>query len=184
MDTEKIIAETQHWVKDVVIGMNFCPFALKEFNRNTIRYVVHESDSQKSSVDCILSECQLLNNDESVETTLVIFPNGFSTFMSFLNLVNKAENALVKNDYEGIYQLANFHPDYLFADSNEDDAANFTNRSIYPMVHILRESSLDKVLKEYTNPDEIPNRNIELTRKKGLAFMQQLRLNCMRNIKP
>lgn len=184
MDSEKIIAETKQWVKDVVIGMNFCPFALKEFNRNTIRYIVYESTTQKPCIEAVLSECELLDNDDAIETTLLIFPNGFNTFSSFLNLVSKAENALINNDYEGIYQLANFHPDYLFTDSDDEDPANFTNRSIYPMLHIIRESSLDKVLKEYADPDEIPNRNIVLARQKGLDFMQQLRFSCMRNAKP
>jgi hypothetical protein len=102
----------------------------------------------------------------------------------FLNLVDKVEHHLFKNNYDGIYQLAHFHPHYLFADSDENDAANYTNRSIYPMLHILRESSLDKVLNEFANPDAIPDKNIELARTKGLEFMQQLRLSCLKNAKP
>jgi hypothetical protein len=184
MENEKIIAETKQWVRDVVIGMNFCPFALKEFNKNTIRYVVDESSTQKPCIDAVLNECIALDNDETIETTLVILPNGFEVFASFLKLIDKIENALIKNDYEGVYQLAHFHPEYLFADSDENDAANYTNRSMYPMLHILRESSLDKVLNDFSNPDSIPDKNIELARKKGLQFMQQLRLSCMKNVKP
>jgi hypothetical protein len=184
MENEKIIAETKQWVKEVVIGLNFCPFALKEFNKNTIRYVVDESSTQKPCIDAVLNECTALDNDETIETTLLILPNGFESFTTFLNLVDKVEHHLFKNNYDGIYQLAHFHPDYLFADSDENDAANYTNRSIYPMLHILRESSLDKILNEFANPDAIPDKNIELARTKGLEFMQQLRLSCLKNTKP
>ncbi len=179
MENEIIIAETKQWVKDVVIGLNFCPFALKEFNRNSIRYVVIASTTQKVCLAAVLAECELLDKDDNIETTLLIFPAAFKSFDSFLNLVDKAETLLAKHDYEGIYQLANFHPDYLFADSDKSDAANYTNRSIYPMLHLLRESSLDKVLTEYADPDKIPDKNISLAQEKGLAFMQQLRANCL-----
>ncbi|MFM2048303.1 MAG: hypothetical protein RI955_851 [Bacteroidota bacterium] len=178
MKNEIIIAETKAWVKEVVIGLNFCPFALKEFNRNSIRYVVVDETTEKSCLDKLLEECKLLDEDESIETTLIIFSNAFKNFNSFLDIIDNAENELLKNDYEGIYQIANFHPDYLFAGSDEKDAANYTNRSIYPMLHLLREASLDKVLSEYTDPDKIPDRNIELARKKGLQFMHQLRQSC------
>ncbi|MFM2224856.1 MAG: hypothetical protein RJA07_1058 [Bacteroidota bacterium] len=178
MENEIIIAETKAWVKEVVIGLNFCPFALKEFNRNSIRYVVVDATTQKPCLERVLEECKLLDEDESIETTLIIFPNAFKNFNSFLSIVDKAEGQLFENDYEGIYQVANFHPDYLFAGSDDTDAANYTNRSIYPMLHLLREASLDKVLSEYADPDKIPDRNIELARKKGLQFMQQLRQSC------
>ncbi len=79
------------------------------------------------------------------------------------------------DDYEGIYQFATFHPDYVFADSETDDPANFTNRSPYPMIHILREESLDAALENFVGVDEIPEKNIALARKKGLAAMQALR---------
>ena len=180
MEHEIIIAETKAWVKEVVIGLNFCPFALKEFNRNSIRYVVIEATTQKLCLEALLAECKLLDEDESIETTLIIFPNAFKKFNSFLSIVDKAEKELFENDYEGIYQVANFHPVYLFANSDDTDAANYTNRSIYPMLHLIREASLDKVLSEYADPDKIPDRNIELARKKGLQFMQQLRQSCIR----
>jgi hypothetical protein len=84
-----------------------------------------------------------------------------------------------KQGYEGIYQLASFHPQYLFADSDENDPSNYTNRSPYPMLHILREASLEKVLESYPNPENIPERNIELTRSLGLETMQKLLAECI-----
>ena len=89
-----------------------------------------------------------------------------------------AEKLLKQEGYEGIYQLASFHPLYLFADAAPDDAANYTNRSIYPMLHLLREASIDKALKHYKNPDKIPQHNINFAREKGLVYMQMLRDAC------
>jgi hypothetical protein len=86
---------------------------------------------------------------------------------------------LIKNGYEGVYQVASFHPLYLFAGSDEKDAANYTNRSVYPMLHLLRESSIDKALESYIDPENIPVRNIEFARKKGLVYMKMLRDTCM-----
>ncbi|MEN9522290.1 MAG: hypothetical protein RL065_667 [Bacteroidota bacterium] len=178
MENNTIIQETKNWVKEVVIGLNFCPFAAKEFDNNTIRYEVIHETLQKILLQKLEEEYKLLDENEAIETTLLILPKGYESFDKFLSLVNKVENHLVKTDYEGIYQIANFHPDYLFADSDENDAANYTNRSLYPMLHILREASLDEVLMNYSDPEKIPNRNISVARKKGLAFMQQLRSSC------
>jgi hypothetical protein len=177
--TEQIIIEqTKQWIKDVVIGFNFCPFAKTEFINETTKYVVLQNATQKSSIDALLKECIWLDENSKTETTLLIFADSFLSFDSFLQLINKSESALFKNDYEGIYQLAHFHPNYLFADSDENDAANFTNKSPYPMLHLLRESSIDKALINYTDADKIPNRNIKVARKEGYEAMQKLLDNC------
>jgi hypothetical protein len=95
-----------------------------------------------------------------------------------LDLVAIAEDVLIDQDYEGVYQLASFHPDYCFADSKPDDAANYTNRSPYPMLHIIREASIEKALTKYPNPEQIPERNMQLTRKLGLEKLQTLLATC------
>jgi hypothetical protein len=94
-------------------------------------------------------------------------------------LVSTAEALLIESDYEGIYQVASFHPDYQFAGTLMADAANYTNRSIFPMLHLLRESSVDKALEHYADPEGIPDRNIDFAREKGPAYMKMLRDACM-----
>ena len=99
--------------------------------------------------------------------------------MQYLDLVDKGERLLVKENYEGIYQLASFHPLYLFAGSNENDAANYTNRSPYPMLHILREDSITKALENFDDPDSIPEKNIDFAKTKGLEYMKMLAASCI-----
>jgi hypothetical protein len=116
-----------------------------------------------------------LDSDATIETCFIIFPNAFQNFDDYLDLVSLAENRLKRNGYEGVYQVASFHPLYLFADSDQNDPANYTNRSIYPMLQLLREESIDKALENYKSPESIPARNINFAREKGLAYMKMLR---------
>lgn len=117
--------------------------------------------------------------EEDIETTLIILPDGFDNFGKYLRLVTQAEKVVSKNGYEGIYQIASFHPEYQFAESTHDDPANYTNRSIYPMLHILREESISKVLEHYKDAHKIPENNIAFAREKGLVYMQALRASCL-----
>jgi len=176
---ELIIEQTNRWIKSVVIDCNFCPFAAKALLQKTIRYVIQ---SQATLEDCLVSlekELKQLDTQLEVETSFIILPTDFKDFEEYLDLVQAAELFIEKNNYEGIYQIASFHPDYCFQGADNDDAANYTNRSIYPMLHILRESSLTKALTLYPNPELIPEHNIEFAQKKGLQYMQLLRLACL-----
>ena len=172
---ELVIERTKKWILEVVIGCNFCPFALNVVKRQTIYYQVEESDDLKICMDSFFSVVKMMDDDPYVETSFLIFPKSFETFDDYHDLVAISEKLLKQNGYEGIYQVASFHPLYLFAGSNEDDAANYTNRSVYPMLHLLREESIDKALENYKDPESIPDRNIKFTREKGLAYMKTLR---------
>ena len=180
MDEEQIIAQTRKWVRDVVIGLNFCPFAASVENQKQIRYAVEDSDKLEAALETFLLECIRLDNDDDVETTLIIFPKAFRNFDHYLNFLELAEELIELNAYDGVYQVASFHPDYLFADSDKDDPANFTNRSPYPMIHILREDSMEAALQKYPHADKIPERNIAFAQEKGLSYMQMLRDACLR----
>lgn len=175
----EIIQQTEKWIKSVVIDLNFCPFAAKAILKKSVRYVVLKDVDVKQSLETLIQEFEFLNDHEDIETTFIIFANDFVDFKAYLQLVKKAENTITKEDYDGIYQVASFHPDYCFAGSDTDDAANYTNRSIYPMLHLLREDSLTKALALYLSPELIPEHNIALARKKGLQYMQMLRAACM-----
>lgn len=174
MSSELVIQQTKKWITEVVVGCNFCPFAAKELKQNTIHYAVEFSTDTAQCLHSFIEECVRLDNDSSIETTLVIFPNAVEKFDDYLQLVDMAEKLITKNNYEGIYQVASFHPRYVFAGAPEEDAANYTNRSIYPMLHLLREESIEKALEKYPDPESIPERNIRFANEKGLAYMHRL----------
>ena len=174
-----IIAQTANWIKSVVIGCNFCPFAAKAMQMKSIRYVVLHEGSIKDMLTTLVTECIYLDNSEDTETTIIVLPNHFPDFNNYLNLIDKAEHLILEEDYEGIYQLASFHPLYCFEGAPKDDAANYTNRSPFPMLQILREESITKALENFPDPDSIPEKNIEYARKKGLVYMEVLRAKCM-----
>ena len=179
LPSETIIEQTKKWITDVVVGCNFCPFAAKEVKHNSIHYEVEESNNIDTSLQAFNNECIRLDEDENVETSFLIFPNAFYKFEDYLYLVSLAEQLIVDERYEGIYQVASFHPDYCFADSDINDAANYTNRSIYPMLHLLREESIEQALLNYPNPENIPERNINFAKEKGSAYFKMLRDACM-----
>ncbi|MEP6747625.1 MAG: DUF1415 domain-containing protein [Bacteroidota bacterium] len=177
--TELVIHQTRKWITDVVIGCNFCPFAAKEIKQNTIHYQVETSDDPAICLRAFLQECTRLDEEKNIETSLLIFPEAWGKFDDYLGFVARAEKLLKREGYEGIYQVASFHPQYAFEGAPVDDAANFTNRSIYPMLHILREDSVELALSKYTDPEQIPARNIIFARAKGFAYMQKLKDACL-----
>jgi len=175
MTSEQIIDRTKKWITDVVIGCNFCPFAANVVKQQTVFYKVEETTEMDACLDSFVHEMKRLDDNASIETSFLIFPNAFQKFDDYLDLVSLAENRLKRDGYEGVYQLASFHPLYLFENSDENDPANYTNRSIYPMLHLLREESIDKALENYKSPESIPFRNINFAKEKGLAYMKMLR---------
>jgi len=179
MDQELVIAQTKRWIREIVIGLNFCPFANQEFKNDTIKYLVTETKDMSLAMQFLIRECVYLDQHEETATTLIIFSEGFRDFDEYLYLVNLCEKLIRKQRYEGIYQVASFHPDYTFEGEDPDDPANYTNRSIYPMLHILREEQLENALDKFPDPDAIPGKNIALARRKGLKQMQALRAACL-----
>lgn len=175
----EVITQTKKWITDVVIGCNFCPFAAREVKQDRVRYEITETDDLAVALELMIEECRKLDADPSIETTLIIFPQGFPSFDTYLDLISLAEKTLAHYHYEGVYQVASFHPQYCFEGEEEDDAANYTNRSPYPMLHLLREESVEKALEKYPEPESIPEQNIQFARKKGEAFMKALRNACL-----
>lgn len=179
ISSEQVIAQTKKWILDVVIGCNLCPFAAREFKRSTIHYQIESSSRPESCLRAFLLECQRLDENPAIETTLLIFPGACQQFDDYLDLVAMAEELLETEGYEGVYQVASFHPDYCFADAAAEDPANYTNRSVYPMLHLLREERLENALANWPDPESIAERNVAFTRKKGLAYMKMLRDSCL-----
>lgn len=175
---QRYINATQAWLKSFIIEYGICPFAKRELDRGTIAFHVnHDVETADCLLDLVL-ECDRLDTDSGIETTLIIYSKALTVFDDYLDFLELAEALLLDRGYEGVYQLASFHPDYCFEGAAQDDPANYTNRSPYPMLHLLRESSIEQAVANYPNPEQIPQRNIELTRSLGLAKVQALLAAC------
>ena len=159
----------QHWLETMVIGLNLCPFAQREYINNRIRFVVSDADNEADLIEDLKHEFLLLNNDDQIETTLLIHPMVLQDFYDYNEFLEQADNLIYSLDLEGIYQVASFHPHYQFADTQPDDVENYTNRSPYPLLHLIREQSLEQAVANYPHPEQIPERNVALLKDMGLA---------------
>ncbi len=176
---QKIIDQTINWIKSVVIGCNFCPFAAKPMLRQRIRYVVYANATVAGALEQLAEAMRHLDRSEETETTFIMLPHTFADFEEYLDLIFLAEALCEDLGYQSIYQIASFHPEYCFQGAKANDAANYTNRSIYPMIHILRQDSVSIATEHFPDLEGIPDRNIEFARQKGLSYMRLLREGCM-----
>lgn len=176
MEPERLIAQTRRWIADVVVGCNFCPFAAREVRRDSLGFVV-EAGNKAAVLQRLSAVLAQLAGDASVETLFLLTP-GFRRFSDYLKLLQAANALLRREGYEGTFQLASFHPDYLFAGTPPSDPANYTNRAPWPMLQVLRESSVSRAVDVYPDPEQIPVRNSAFARAKGLPYMQALLAAC------
>jgi len=181
MSHELIIQQTQCWLKNIIIGLNFCPFAEREFKKNSIRYWVSDDANLESALHALAAEFQYLDQHAATETSLLIFSASMIEFDDFLELIEYANELLDDLGYRGIYQLAHFHPQYCFAGCEPADASNYTNRSPYPILHIIREKSLQHAIENHPNPDAIPDTNIKLAKQLGADKLQGMLNTCKDN---
>lgn len=156
--------QTTKWLEDVVIGLNLCPFAAKPQRNKQIKIEVCEAQDDHAVMECILTELTLLDNSNAaeLETTIVVTPNHFQDFDDYNQFLDVADMLIDQFGWRGTFQIASFHPDYCFADASPDDDSNLTNRSPFPMFHLIREASIEKALKHYGgNAEDIPQINID-----------------------
>lgn len=158
----------------MVIGLNLCPFARKEWVQNRVRMVVCEASSANDLIVALSQECDRLTTQPEIETTLLIHPWVFEDFMDYNQFLDNVDNMLIDNELEGIYQIASFHPNYQFAGTEPEDVENATNRSPFPVLHILREESLERAISSFPDPELIPERNIALLRSMGRERVEAL----------
>lgn len=168
----------EHWLTTVVIDLNLCPFAQREYQKNSIRFAVSDANDDEAIIEELALELELLNKHDDIETSLLILPNALSDFLDFNDFLGLADELLIKMKLEGIFQIANFHPDYQFAGTRSDDPENYTNRSPYPILHLLREKSLEKAIELHPNTDNIPDDNIKLMNTLGNKHMASLLSAC------
>jgi hypothetical protein len=177
---QRVLDETRRWVEQVVVGLNLCPFAAAPMKGERIRYVHCPERDDEGIYRSLLSELETLIHlpESSAETCLFVVPEGLEDFPHYLELFHIAETVIPQAGLEGIVQLASFHPDYCFEGVEKEDPANYTNRSPYPMFHLIREAPLARALEKYPDPEAIPERNIALLRELGLAEMQRRLAAC------
>lgn len=160
MKSEKVRDACERWLKDIVVGLQLCPFAKAPLQKKQIRFATSDAATEEQLIDELIKECRYLDEHQETETTLLICSELLPDFFEFCQFIQWAESSLKKHDWQGIYQLAHFHPQYCFTGCDQDDAQNLTNRSPYPILHILRETSLEKALERFEEPESIPEKNI------------------------
>jgi hypothetical protein len=167
---------TRRWVKDVVIGLNLCPFARVPFEAGKIRYTLCEAGTVDDAHSALIREVAdfVQLPAEQAETSLFIVPQGLEIFSEYLEVLEDAQDALQDSGLDNMLQLASFHPDYCFEGLDEDDPANYTNRSPFPMFHLIRQDGLAVALESWPDPASIPRRNIALLREMGLDAIHKL----------
>lgn len=167
--TEIVIAATQAWLERAVIGLNLCPFAKSVHVKKQIRYVVSSASTPEDLLAELIRELELLAeaNPDKIEMTLFIHPYVLTDFLDYNDFLDVVDGTLEELELDGTLQVATMHPQYQFADTEPDDISNYTNRSPYPTLHLLREASIDKAVAAYPEADKIFDRNIETMRRIG-----------------
>ena len=178
-EEEQVIRITQNWIERLIIAHQICPFASKVHQLGQIHYRVMAEQGLEKKLLAVQQSLQLLKEQAKWDTAFLIFPQSFiHDFLAYLDFVAMSEALLHDLGYEGVYQIATFHPQYQFAGTSLDDPANYTNRSPFSMLHFLREASVEQALKHYENPEAIPERNIAFARKEGLDRMKERLKSC------
>ena len=173
-----VIAATIEWLEKIVIGLNLCPFAKAIHVKDQIRYVV----SNANNSDALLAEltrelCLLVASDpEKIESTLLIHPDVLTEFVEYNEFLSVCDSAIEELELDGVIQVASFHPQYQFADTKVDDVTNYTNRSPYPTLHLLREESVTQAVELFPDAAGIYEKNIATLRKLGKAKLDAMRM--------
>jgi hypothetical protein len=180
MQNNIIIKSVRHWVESFVIELNLCPFVKRELDNNRVRLIATTAATEEQLLEVLQAELEYLNKNVSVETTLLIHPEVLQDFYDYNEFLSLADSLLIEMNLEGVYQIASFHPNYRFDGTEQDDLENYTNRSPYPMLHLLREDSLAKAISTYPKVDQIPIRNIELMKSMGQDKVNEIMQACVK----
>ncbi len=162
VSADRALDLTRQWVDQIVIGLNLCPFAAPDQRAGRVRYAVSEATTEAQAVAEFLRELETIqqSDETSVATTLLVYTQTAQDFHRYLDLLDLCQFALERAGLEGVFQLASFHPEYCFAGVDPEDISHWTNRSPLPMIHIIREGQMSRVLARYKDADQIPVRNI------------------------
>lgn len=178
MNHDQIIADTTLWLERAVIGLNLCPFAKAVHVKGRIRFAVTDATTTSALLDVLKDELARLSEarPDDIDTTLLIHPGVLDDFLDYNAFLDEADNLLTALALDGVLQIASFHPQYQFAGTAPDDIENFTNRSPYPILHLLRESSIDVAVEAYPDVSDIYEKNMETLRRLGTAGWRAMRI--------
>jgi hypothetical protein len=167
--SEEVLAATRAWIETAVIGLNLCPFAKAVYLREQVRFVVSEALTEENLLDDLERELLFLEeaDPEAVDTTVLIHPRVLGDFLDYNDFLAEANHALERLELAGFIQIASFHPYYQFAGTAPDDVTNCTNRSPYPILHLLREASVERAVASFPDAATIYERNLETLRRLG-----------------
>lgn len=168
-EVAQVLTDVRRWLERAVIGLNLCPFAKAVHVKGQVHYAVYHLADDGGLMDALLFEAaQLVEHDAAVrDTTLLVAPHALADFLDFNDFVGRAERRLARAGFEGVLQLASFHPRYQFAGSEESDISNATNRSPHPILHLLREDSVSRAVDAFPEAADIFDRNIETLERLG-----------------
>lgn len=175
-DPRDPIAETQRWLQRAVIGLNLCPFAKAVVAKQQVRFVLSDAEAADDLLQTLGEELALLRDTpaEEIDTTLIVHPRVLTDFLDYNDFLDLADGLVESMDLEGVLQVASFHPEYQFAGSEPDDIANYTNRSPYPTLHLLREDSVSRAVAAFPDPEAIVERNVEALVRLGREGWRRL----------
>ncbi|KAF0815232.1 hypothetical protein IGB42_00310 [Andreprevotia sp. IGB-42] len=178
MMQDKVIAATRSWVEKAVIGLNLCPFAKAVHVKEQVRYVVSEARHLDAFLEDLDRELDLLAaaDPAQIDTTLLIHPTLLADFLDFNQVIGIAEEAVEEHELEGVIQIAAFHPQFQFEGTGPDDISNYTNRSPYPTLHLLREDSIARAAAAFPDASAIFGRNIAKLEELGHNGWQALQV--------
>ena len=169
-DIKPILDATLLWLDDVIIKEKFCPFANSVRENNQIHFSIQQQSDTASLLRQVLSECDYLLRHDKIETSLLVYSNALGDFDDYLDFLEMANELIENAGFLGVLQLASFHPQYLFDGAPPNCPSHYTNRSPYPMLHLLREDSISEALDSFAKPETIPDRNIAHAKALGRAF--------------
>ena len=173
---DRIEADVRRWLERAVIGLNLCPFAKAVVAKGQVRIVVSDASTERALLQQLGEEMALLRDTpaETIDTTLLVHPQVLGDFLDYNDFLDDADALVEAMDLDGVLQVASFHPHYQFAGTEPDDAENLTNRAPHPILHLLREDSIDRAVAAYPQPDAIIERNVATMRELGTEGFRKL----------
>ena len=175
-DPARVEADVRRWLDRAVIGLNLCPFAKAVYARNQVRIVVSDASTPRALLEELGEEMVLLRNTpaEQIDTTLLVHPQVLGDFLDYNDFLDDADALVEALELDGVLQVASFHPHYQFDGTGPDDAENLTNRAPYPILHLLREDSVDRAVAAYPEPESIIERNVARMQELGSEGFRKL----------
>ncbi|WOJ98084.1 DUF1415 domain-containing protein [Congregibacter brevis] len=161
------------------MAFNLCPFAKRELDRGSVAFTLSDADDEEALLTDLAQELQRLEDCPEAETVFIVHPKVLNDFYDFNDFLGRCDALLKQMKLEGIYQIASFHPHYQFAGTELDDAENYSNRSPYPMLHLLREESVERAIAGHPDIASVPADNIRTLNRLGRERLQSLLQSCV-----